>query len=160
MSDEHLTAEVERLRELINRDRTGLAAGLNAVLKVVEGYRWLAAGEWASYSHEEHTQETLRREIGWAFDALAEIASRHLRQSGLRADAAFQGGPGPAESVGLGNLIRLADDHGVAVDKAVEEFARQLAKLGRDYRHNAESLAVGVTNSQLGLVPVAGGETT
>src|SRR5262245_60881526 len=92
-------AETKRLRALINRDRTGLAAGLNAVSRVVAGYSWLPAGEWGSYTYEQQTEETLRREIGQAFSAIEGIATRHLHQSGARADAAFNGGPGPSESV-------------------------------------------------------------
>lgn len=136
-------AEIARLRGLIDRDRTGLAAGLSAIQKVVAGYAWLPAGEWGSYSYEEHTHETLRKEIGWAFDAVNEIASRHLRQSGDRADAAFRGGPGPAESVEVGSLVLLVTRHTEAVSAAGEEFARQLANLGQDFRRELAARARG-----------------
>lgn len=137
--------EIARLKGLIDRDRTGLAAGLTAILKVLKGYRWLAAGEWGSYEEREHTQETLRKEIGWAFDALDELAARHLEQSGLRADAAFRGGPGPAESVDLGSLVLLGAGHTAAVNAAAEEFVGQLAKLGLDYRRELAARAKGKT---------------
>lgn len=145
-----LEEETQRLKALLNRDQTGLAAGLGAVQKVVGSYAWLPLGEWGSYSYEEHTQETLRKEIGWAFDAISEIATRHLEQSGLRADAAFKGGPGPVESVDLGNMVRVASGHADEVGVATEEFARKVEALGREFKRRLAALAKGKTGAAAG----------
>lgn len=136
---EKAEAEVKRVLELIDRDRTGLAAGLAAIQKVVEGYRWLSAGEWGSYSHEEHTQETLRKEIGWAFDAISEIAGRHLTQSGARANAAFLGGPGPTESVDLSRVLVLGDRHRADWRDLGEEFAKRIDQLATEHRREVDA---------------------
>lgn len=135
--------EIARLKGLIDRDRTGLAAGLTAIQKVLAGYSWLPAGQWGSYSYEHHTQETLRREIGWAFDAVNEIAARHLNQSGERADAAFHDGPGPVESINISNLVALAVAHTHALARTVADFGRQLEGANADYRRELNALAKG-----------------
>lgn len=140
-------AEVIRVRGLIDRDKTGLANGLAAVLRVVEGYRWLARGEWGVYEAKEHTQETLRKEFGWALDAIAEIVGRHLDQSGMRADAAFRGGPGPVESVDLGGMVALAKDHVVVMDQALDGFRREWEQIGRDHLRKVVAAAKGKTGS-------------
>lgn len=86
-----LLAENERLRDALNRDRTGLAAALAEVRNVAEGYRWIADGEWGSYSWEEHTTETLRRETGWALGSIRDIARKALEASGTLATNAIRG---------------------------------------------------------------------
>lgn len=101
--------EVKRVRELINRDRTGLAAGLAAVVDVVKGYWWLADGGWGSHEEKDRTEVTLREEFTNALELVSEICKRHLAQSGNRANAAFHGGPGPAESINLGRVLVLLD---------------------------------------------------
>ncbi len=148
-------SEVKRLRALIDRDHTGLAAGLAAVAKVVDGYRWLPAGEWGSYSVEDHTQATLRKEIGWAFDSIREITGRHLGQSGELADAAFRGGDGPAESVDVGGLVLLSRSYsGHVLRGAVEDFTRRLEQLGREYVREVEARARGAAASTKAAVEV------
>jgi hypothetical protein len=90
---EALRAEVKRVRGLIDRDRTGLAEALEKVGKEVSGRWWMRptadGGNWASYSYEEQSEEALRKEIGWAFDAIAKLAASGLAESGRRADLAF-----------------------------------------------------------------------
>ena len=85
-----LEAEVKRVRGLIALDRTGLAAGLAAVRRIVAGYGWIPAGEWGLYSCDEQTEEALRREVGDAFDEIANAVHDSLRASGDRADVAFR----------------------------------------------------------------------
>lgn len=136
-------AEIKRLRDLIDRDKTGLANGLAAIQNVLKGFAWLAAGEWGSYSHEEQTQETLRKEIGWAFETIGELAERHLNQSGLRADAAFHGGPGPAESVDLSGMVTTARSYQQQVQHAAESFRRQVEQLAREHVREVEARARG-----------------
>lgn len=89
--------EVERLRGLIDRDRTGLAAALNTVRGILDGYSWLSRDEWGSYGWEERTFETLRREIGWMMDAAIEAIEKGLHESGDRANSAFH----PEAALGL-----------------------------------------------------------
>lgn len=90
-------AEVERLKKLLNLDQTGLAEALNSVRKLIRGWEWVGVGEWACYSYEEHTVETLRGE--WQnFEGQAlEVIGMALRKSGQRADSAFHLTPPPVE---------------------------------------------------------------
>lgn len=83
-------AEVARVKSLIDRDRTGLAASLDAVRRVANGYFWIAAGEWGSYDYTERTEGTLRAEIGRCLGEILELVQSGLRQSGDRALAAFR----------------------------------------------------------------------
>lgn len=80
---------LERARDALNRDRTGLAAALDVIRDEVRSRHWMRheseggdAGSWGSYSWEQHTAATLRREIGWAFDAIAKHALGALHKSG------------------------------------------------------------------------------
>jgi len=83
-------AEIERLRGLIDRDRTGLAAAFNAVQRIVKGYWWLAEGEWGSYDYTQHNEGTLRNEIRHCLEQISSQASEALKESGRRADSAFR----------------------------------------------------------------------
>jgi len=83
-------AEVARLRTLIERDRTGLAAGLAEVRKIVGGYGWLAReDEWGSYEYHEQTEQTLRREMADCLDQVEAAALGALQESGRRVTEAF-----------------------------------------------------------------------
>jgi len=84
-----LGREIERLKKLLDRDHTGLAAGLNAVRQIGRGYRWLGLGEWGSYDYTERTEETLRNEIRTCLDEIEAKALLALNESGVRAMAAF-----------------------------------------------------------------------
>lgn len=85
-----LKAEVERLKGLLNRDHTGLAAGLNRCRQIGRGYFWIALGEWGSYDYTERTEQTLRMEIGNCLEEIEQTAVTALRESGVRAHAAFR----------------------------------------------------------------------
>ena len=85
--------EIERLKQLINRDKTGLANALNAVRQVLRGYSWIPAGEWGSYEWHERTEKAFRDEIGRCFDEAEKIAVDALRASGDLANEAFHGQP-------------------------------------------------------------------
>lgn len=78
----------EEVRSVINRDRTGLAAGLNQVQQIVTGWRWIAEGHWGSYSHEEQTVETLQKEVRDLIDGVLSVAGLALKESGQRAHEA------------------------------------------------------------------------
>lgn len=85
-----LTAENERLKQLLDRDQTGLAAGLNAVRGVIGSYSWIPLGEWGSYEWHERTENTFRAEVGRCFEEAERLATEALRISGKRANAAFR----------------------------------------------------------------------
>lgn len=85
-----LQAECDRLRSLIEYDRTGLAAALVRVRGIAAGYSWLAVGEWGSYEYHERTEENLRREIGDCLAAIDDAAAKALAESGCNAVAAFR----------------------------------------------------------------------
>ncbi len=80
----------EKVRTVINADRTGLAAGLNHVQAIVRGYWWIAEGTWGSYSYEEHTTETLQREVRCLIEGVLSTCDRSLKQSGARATEAVR----------------------------------------------------------------------
>lgn len=84
-----LEAEVSRLKRLLDRDHTGLAAGLVAVQRAVGGWFWIPAGEWGSYGWPERTEQALREEVSRCFEEVDVICSTALRESGTRAGAAF-----------------------------------------------------------------------
>jgi hypothetical protein len=84
-----LKAEVTRVRGLIDRDRTGLAAGLSDVLLAIRAHSWLETDEWGSYAYDERTVETLRKEIRFCFDDVRTVATGALRASGALASSAF-----------------------------------------------------------------------
>lgn len=136
-----LAAEVMRVRDLINRDRTGLASALNGVRRILEGFSWLGEdGVWGCYAWDERRVETLRREFRALFDKASEVISRGLRESGLRADMAFHPSMGDAlqeldelraevvrlQNVGAekdGELAALQDAYAEQVDRVAELIA-------------------------------------
>lgn len=85
-----LSQERDRLRAALNRDQTGLAAALNRVRQIVLGWSWIPSGEWGSYEHEEHTVETLRREVGDMIEKAVDECESSLRASGDIADKALR----------------------------------------------------------------------
>lgn len=88
-AQQELVVEVERLKKLIALDRTGLAAALNRVRTLIRAWEWVGLGEWGSYSYEDHTAETLRREWQEFEGTALAVIVEALRASGQRADAAF-----------------------------------------------------------------------
>lgn len=88
-------AEIERLRDLLDRDRTGLAAALNAIRVVTRGYGWIPSGELGCYTSPgcgeggELTEKALRAECGRLIDEVTRIASDGLAKSATLATAAF-----------------------------------------------------------------------
>jgi hypothetical protein len=80
-----LKAEVARLREALDRDRTGLAAALNAVIKEVKCRGWLldARGPY------EWDDDRYKDEAGLAMRTARDIAEKALAASGSLANAAL-----------------------------------------------------------------------
>ena len=87
-----LEAEVARVRTLIDIDRTGLAAGLDEVRRIVRGWEWLAEPEGGagSYTYEEWNEATIRREVNDLITSVNAAITTALRESGDRADSAYR----------------------------------------------------------------------
>jgi hypothetical protein len=77
--------EVKRVRELINRDRTGLAQAVDEIVKEAQGRLWIVEGR-GSY---EWNDDGYRKETGFALRAVIEIGKKALNDSGKLADSAF-----------------------------------------------------------------------
>ena len=74
-------------REAILLDHTGLAYSISKMIEVINGYDWIARGEWGSYDPSERTVETLQKEISSCFDELIKIGKFGLKNSGKRSFA-------------------------------------------------------------------------
>lgn len=124
-----LQREIARLKALIDRDRTGLARALNVIRDLVKGWRWIPAGEWGSYPHDERTEEVLRAEVGTMAEAIETVATTSLRYSGALADAAaFQLRPPPVEKDPAERAL-LAEATLTAVQRERNHLARQLRQI-------------------------------
>ena len=83
-----LEAEVERGRQLIERDRTGMATALNKIRTIAKGYGWIPDGELGSYAAagcgegEELTEDVLRKEVGYCLCQIRAVATVALSDSG------------------------------------------------------------------------------
>ena len=98
---DELRAEVVRLRALIHRDQTGLAAALCDVVKEASARLWVVDGRGA-YAWDD---DRYRQETGLALRAVIEIAKRALGESGALADSAFHPErPEPPAPTGTGNI--------------------------------------------------------
>jgi hypothetical protein len=77
--------EIRRLKELLDRDRTGLANALNGVIRIAKGYDWLCEGR-GPYQYDDNRY---RMEIGVLITSVIHTASEALRTSGNLANEAF-----------------------------------------------------------------------
>ncbi len=84
--------EIERLRTLIDLDRTGLAEALSKVKQTASGWDWLAApdGGRMSYSADEWSEAVIRREVADLITNVEQIVDAALKASGDRADSAYR----------------------------------------------------------------------
>lgn len=80
-----LKAETEALRNLLHRDRTGLAASLEACMNRARAGRWITEGR-GSY---EWNDDEYRKETGHLITQIIGIAQNGLNLSGKLADTAF-----------------------------------------------------------------------
>ena len=87
--DFQLKAEIERLKLLITYDRSGLAAALNDLRNLIEGYSWIVEDEWGSYSYEQRNDETLRKEFRYLYFTALDRIQKALRDSGQLAGLAI-----------------------------------------------------------------------
>lgn len=93
--------ELERkVRTVIDVDRTGLAAGLNHLKAIAQGYWWIPEGSWGNYDYTQQTFATLRAEVGHLIQSVVDGADRYLKASGARANEAarFVSDPEPTPS--------------------------------------------------------------
>lgn len=77
--------EVERLKALLHRDKTGLALGLDKVRHVAIGFDWLCEGR-GPYAYDD---DRYRMEIASLITQVIAIAHEHLLASGKIVDEAF-----------------------------------------------------------------------
>jgi len=85
-----LRNEVDRLKRLIEYDRTGLAKALGAIRGLLTSHWWLAnPSEWGSYRWDERTEGAFRAEVLRCFEAVDKAAEEALRESGRRVRDAF-----------------------------------------------------------------------
>lgn len=119
------SVEVARLKRLIERDRTGLAAGLAQVRQIVKSWSWLGNNEdWGCYSWPERTVEALRGEMEQCLEAVEKAALGALQRSGVNVTEAFHGTTWthdlPKDPAGLEQCIeRLRRTDGVRADCSV-----------------------------------------
>lgn len=126
-----LTAKV---RDVINIDRTGLAAGLNHVQAVARGWSWIAEGTWGPYSYEYQTVETLQREVSYLITSVLSACDRALKQSGKRADAAARFVPVKDPVTGERIYRRITPPTGAATPDAEAVPAEQEIRVGSVWR--------------------------
>jgi len=79
--------EIGRLRAALNSDRTGLAAGLVAILDRCKAASWIEDGRGCY----EWDDERYKEEAGRALRGVVEIATLALRDSGALVDRTFNG---------------------------------------------------------------------
>jgi hypothetical protein len=80
-------AETARFKAALNSDRTGLAAGLVAVIDRCKGGWWITEGR-GSYEWDD---ERYRSETRIALEAVVSIATNALRESGALVTRTFNG---------------------------------------------------------------------
>lgn len=99
--------EVERLKDVLHKDATGLAAGLALVRAEVSKRRWIAEGR-GSYEYDD---DRYRKETGLALDAIDKIAEKALTASGTLAHAECCGRarPTPSPRAESRDAVTLAD---------------------------------------------------
>lgn len=123
-----LQREVDRLMGLLNRDRTGLARGLNVIRQLVQGWGWIPAGEWGSYPYDERTEAVLRAEVGTMSETIETVAMTALRDSGALVDAVFQLRPLPDER-DPGERALLAEAKAYIMERERNHFVRMVRQI-------------------------------
>lgn len=81
------SAELQ-VRTVINRDQSGLAAGLLHVKAIAQGYMWIPENHWGSYEADAQCEAVLREETGNLIRGVVDGCMRYLRASGKRAEEA------------------------------------------------------------------------
>lgn len=107
-------AEVLRVRDLINRDKTGLAQAIDEMVKEAQGRLWIVESR-GSYEWDD---ERYRKEAGLALRAVVMLGKKALTNSGALADSAFH----PEKDSDRALLRRL-----------VEAWDKMESRFGGDY---------------------------
>lgn len=107
------TAEVERLKDVLHRDQTGMAHALAEVVEVVKGFRWVTEGR-GPYTWDD---DEYRKEMGRMLDKIGGLASDALQKSG---DLAHR------ECCGRGRHQPSQPTPAPEVEKGVEEIAKEV----------------------------------
>lgn len=81
---------INHLKSALNRDKTGLALALCNIREHVNGCKWIPDGENASYSYDEMSEETIRKECGYIIASVDQIAEKALLESGALATSAVR----------------------------------------------------------------------
>lgn len=76
-------AEIEHLKDVLHRDRSGLAAAVEEVWQTAGGYAWVATGR----GPYEYDDEEYRAEMGRMVLEIVTLCSKALRESGDTAHA-------------------------------------------------------------------------
>ena len=77
--------EIARLKDLLHRDKTGLALGLNKIQRIAKGFDWICEGR----GPYEYDDERYRMEVAILITQVLAVAEEHLRASGDLANEAF-----------------------------------------------------------------------
>jgi hypothetical protein len=83
-----LKSEVQRLRDSLNIDKTGLASALNECRRAANGRRWICQGR-GPYTYDD---DRYREETGHLIDEVNAIAEKALNESGKLATAVLRDG--------------------------------------------------------------------
>lgn len=97
-----LSAEVARLKALIERDKTGLALGLNKIQRIAKSFDWICEGR----GPYEYDDDRYRMEVGSLIVQVLAVAEEHLHASGELANEAFR--PRAKETARM--LIQAGDE--------------------------------------------------
>lgn len=76
-------AEIERLKDVLHKDRSGLAAALEEIWRTAGGYAWVATGR----GPYEYDDDEYRAEMGRMVLEIVTLCSKALRESGDLAHA-------------------------------------------------------------------------
>lgn len=99
---DQLQSDKDHLLDAIDKDATGLAKALAAVMKVIEGRHWVTESRGAY----EWNDQRYKTETYHAFQAILEIVGPALTASGTRANDAWR-------TFERGRIIKLAAELGV-----------------------------------------------
>jgi hypothetical protein len=140
-------AALVRAREALNHDRTGLAAAVNRIQTELRGRYWMRhekdggeAGSWGSYPYTQHTVDTLRREISWAFGAMATWAEKALNASGNLAGV---------------EILAMEEPLGVVRRALATSGSAPVAPAREPHAHNCASVVGGKSRCDCPAAPVA-----
>lgn len=112
---------IERLKDVLHIDQTGLAAGLAEVNKIVEGYRWVTEGR-GPYAWDD---DKYKEEMGNMLDNISEAATKTLNSSGAIAHSVCCGKPGRTATMeGIGYTKKDAHDQEMEKLRAENEKMR------------------------------------